>query len=178
MKLNSNLTIKSTHLILKLIDEKYIDEINKNFTQEVAEYMPFNPNGNRNEIITFVEEAKKNLIEKTDIVFVVLDLDEKFIGCCGMHNINPESVEVGLWLKKERQDQGLGTEVIINLINFIEQNLKIDYIIYPVDRENIRSLKIPQKLGFTAFKTYTKQKSDSINLNIIEYRKFYFNRAD
>lgn len=173
MEFNSNIVIRTNRLRLKLIDEKYIDEININFTKEVTKYMPFNPSGNRMEIENFVKNSLKCFKEKTDIVLVVLDTNEIFIGCCGIHNINSESIELGLWLKENSQSQGFGTEIISSLINFIEQNFKINHIIYPVDKENIRSRKIPEKLGFKEFKIYTKQKDDFVNLNIVEYRKYY-----
>jgi ribosomal-protein-alanine N-acetyltransferase len=172
MEINSNIVIHTNRLILEPIHEKYIDDINTGFTQEITTYMPFNPNGDRNEIINFVENAKNNLIQKTDIVFVALNLKREFIGCCGIHNINKESVELGLWLRKEYQNQGFGTEIINVLTDFAEQNLEFNYMVYPVDKENIRSRRIPENLGFIPFKTYKQKKSDSIDLNIIEFRKY------
>ncbi|WP_428231437.1 GNAT family N-acetyltransferase [Flavobacterium sp.] len=172
MEFNSSIVINTNRLIFEPIHEKYIDDINLSFTQEVTKYMPFNPNGDKNEIINFVESAKKKLIQKTDIVFVVLNLKREFLGCCGIHNINKESVELGLWLKKEYQNQGFGTEIINVLIDFVEQNFEFNYIIYPVDKENIRSRKIPEKLGFLPFETYKKKKNDLIDLHIIEFRKY------
>lgn len=173
MEFNSNLIIKTNNLVLKLIHKKYIDEINLNFTKEVTKYMPFNPNGNRKEIEDFVENSLKNFNQKTDIVFVALESNKIFIGCCGIHKINSKSVELGLWIKENSQSKGYGTEMINGLINFVEKNINIEYIIYPVDKENIRSRKIPEKLGFKEFKTYSKIKNGSTNLNIIEYRKYY-----
>lgn len=173
MELNSNLLIKTNRLMLKPIHEDYIDDINANFTPAITKYMPHNPEGDRNDIVNFVERSKKELIAKTDLVLVILDQEEKFIGCCGIHHINPISVEIGLWLKEEAQNQGFGTEAIIGLIEFIEQYFSIEYIIYPVDRENIKSRNIPEKLGFKAVKTYSHQKNELIKLNIIEYRKYY-----
>jgi RimJ/RimL family protein N-acetyltransferase len=172
MKLNSSIVINANRLILGPINEKYIDDINLNFTKEITEYMPFDPTGDKNEIINFVEKAKKNLIQKTDIVFVVLNLKREFLGCCGIHNINKESVELGLWLRKEYQNQGFGTEIINVLIDFVEQNFEFNYIIYPVDKENIRSRKIPENLGFVPFKTYIEKRSNLIDLHIIEFRKY------
>jgi RimJ/RimL family protein N-acetyltransferase len=168
-----DLNLKTNRLILRPIHEKYIDEIYINFTKKVTEFMPFNPSGNKNEIISFVENSIESLIKKTDIVFVVLDSDENFLGCCGIHNINEESVEVGLSLKEDSQSRGLGTEIVILLIDFIEQNLEINYIIYPVDKNNIKSRRIPEKLGFEPYKSYNKYKNESVDLNIIEYRKYY-----
>lgn len=173
MELNSALQINTNRLILKLIHEKYIDDIFFNFNENVTRYMPFNPSKNKIDIVNFVENSKKNFINKTEIAFVILDFESNFIGCCGIHNINLKSAELGLWLKENSQSQGFGSEIIISLIEFIEQNLKLEYIIYPVDQENIKSRKILEKLGFEVFKTYQEYKNDIINLNIIEYRKYY-----
>jgi len=64
MELNSELLINAERLILEPIDKKYIDVINTNFTQEITEYMSFNPNDGKNEIINFVENSRRNLIQK------------------------------------------------------------------------------------------------------------------
>lgn len=52
---------------------------------------------------------------------MVLDANEIFIGCCGIHHINAESVELGLWLKENSQSQGFGTEIISSLINLLNK---------------------------------------------------------
>ncbi|UKB84618.1 GNAT family N-acetyltransferase [Chryseobacterium sp. MEBOG06] len=173
MVLNADIIIKTDRLILKPIDPLYIDDINRHFTAETTKYMPFTPNGNRNDITKFVEESKMLLSKNTDLVMVAVDPDKNFIGCCGIHNITSESVELGLWLKQSVQGIGLGTEIIMNLIEFLENNFTFEYIIYPVDQENIASKKIPEKLGFIPYKRYQKNKGTSSFLNIIEYRKYY-----
>lgn len=61
----------------------------------------------------------------------------------------------------------------MNLIEFLENNFTFEYIIHPVDQENIASKKIPEKLGFIPYKRYQKNKGTSSFLNIIEYRKYY-----
>ncbi|WP_313581737.1 GNAT family N-acetyltransferase [Chishuiella sp.] len=174
MKLNSDIRIITKRLILQPISEKYIDEINKNFTKEITTYMPYDPTGNREDTINFVSNSIENLNMQKEIVFVVLDsITRNFIGCCGIHNINSKSVEIGLWIKKESQSNGLGTEIVTNLVDFIEQNFSINHIIYPVDEQNIRSRKIPEKLGFEKFAYYTKPKNNTTILHTIEYRKYY-----
>lgn len=173
MRLNTNIRIKTDRLILKPIEVSYINDINEYFNAEITKYMPFNPTGDRNDILSFVQESKKGLEKNTDLVMVVLDLNNQFVGCCGIHNITSESVELGLWIKKSMQGIGLGTEIIINLIEFLENNFTLKYIFYPVDEENIASKKIPEKLGFVPYKKYQKNKSTSSFLNIIEYRKYY-----
>jgi len=39
----------------------YIDDINENFDAELTKYMPFNRTGDRNDIISFIQESKKGL---------------------------------------------------------------------------------------------------------------------
>jgi ribosomal-protein-alanine N-acetyltransferase len=173
MRLHSDIRIKTDRLILKPVDEVYADDINTNFTAEVTRYMPFNPEGDRNDVLSFVGNSKNSLLNNTDLVMVAIDSDKNFIGCCGIHNITSESIELGLWLKKNAQGIGLGTEIIVSLIQFIEEHFTFEYILYPVDEENTASKKIPKKLGFVPYKKYQKQKGLSSYLNIVEYRKYY-----
>lgn len=173
MILNPNIKIKTERLILQPVEDSYTDDILKYFTSDVTRYMPFNPQGNRQDIVTFVEESKRTLLQNTDLVMVALDANGDFIGCCGIHNITAESIELGLWLKKDSQGNGLGTEIIKALIEFLENNFTFKYILYPVDEENIASKKIPEKLGFNPVKKYTKYKNPHTDLTILEYRKYY-----
>lgn len=178
MQLNSKIRINTERLVLKPISEEFIPEVNQYFTTDITVYMPYDPDGNKQDTINFVQSSIKNLRNQTEIVFVILDKNtQNFIGCCGIHNINPESVEIGLWLKKDSQSKGIGKETVTSLLHFIEANFYVDYTIYPVDEENIRSRKIPQGLGFEEFKRYLKPKNDIKNLNIIEYRKYYNKKA-
>ncbi|UZT99076.1 GNAT family N-acetyltransferase [Chryseobacterium fluminis] len=172
MILNKNIRIQTNRLILKPVEILYIDDINEHFDAELTKYMPFNPRGDKSEIRSFIQESKKGLDKNTDLVMVALDSNNQFVGCCGIHNISLESAELGLWIKKSMQGIGLGKEIIINLIDFLENNFNLKYILYPVDEENIASRKIPEKLGFVPFKKYQKNKGVSLFLNIIEYRKY------
>lgn len=172
MRLNRNIKIKTDRLILKPVEEVYADDINTYFTAEVTRYMPFNPQGNIQDVLNFVDHSKKSLLNNTDLVMVAIDSGKNFMGCCGIHHITSESIEVGLWLKKSAQGMGLGTEIIIGLIHFVENHFNFEYILYPVDEENVASKKIPEKLGFIPYKKYQKDKGSSF-LNIVEYRKYY-----
>ncbi|WP_165851756.1 GNAT family N-acetyltransferase [Chryseobacterium pennipullorum] len=160
-------------MILKPVEDLYIDDILEHFTTEVTRYMPFSPQGNRMDIVSFVNESKRTLSENTDLVLAALDSNGDFIGCCGIHHISEESVELGLWLKKSSQGKGFGTEIIRNLVEFLEDNFIFKYIVYPVDEQNIASRKIPEKLGFIPFKSYKKKKDSTTDLTIVEYRKYY-----
>lgn len=173
MILHPDITIITEHLTLQPVKESYLDDIIEHFTKEVTQYMPFNPEGEREDIINFIEVSQKTLLQNTDLVMTVLDSTGTFIGCCGIHNITKESIEVGLWLKKNAQGKGFGTEIVTALIEFLENNFTFEYILYPVDEKNIASKRIPEKLGFMPVKKYKKFKNATTDLMIIEYRKYY-----
>ncbi|MGE8553885.1 MAG: GNAT family N-acetyltransferase [Chryseobacterium jejuense] len=173
MILNPDVKITTKRLILQPVEDSYINEILEHFTNDITRFMPFNPEGSREDIINFINESKRTLFQNTDLVMVALDLHGNFMGCCGIHNITEESIELGLWLKKSAQGKGLGTEIITALIEFIENNFTFKYILYPVDEENIASKKIPEKLGFIPSIKYKKYKNSTTDLNIIEYRKYF-----
>lgn len=165
--------IETSRLKLVPVSEQYKADILAEFTPEITRYMPYTPNGEEQEIQEFLDKAKLGLINRTDIVLAVIDKESKeFIGCCGIHDITEHSIELGLWLKAGTHGQGLGTEVVESLINFIEQNFKYGHLIYPVDKENIASRKIPEKLGFSIFREYQTIKDEDTFLNIAEYRKY------
>ena len=86
--------------------------------------------------------------------------------------MNTNIVEVGLWIKKSEQSKGYGTETVKALINFLEQNFDFDYLVYPVDKDNLISRKLPLRFGFLLVNEYKKKKSDTHILNILEYRKY------
>ncbi|SDL69344.1 GNAT family N-acetyltransferase [Pedobacter antarcticus] len=169
----SQIKIETKRLNLISVSDKYKDEILIEFTPQITRYMPYTPNGNEGEVQDFLDKAKLGLINGTDFVFAAIQKDsDVFLGCCGIHNITEDSIELGLWLKSDVHGRGLGTEIIEGLINFIEEKLKFNYLIYPVDKDNAPSRRIPEKLGFSIFGEYKKAKDENTFLNIIEYRKY------
>ncbi|AZB19577.1 GNAT family N-acetyltransferase [Chryseobacterium indologenes] len=173
MILSPEIKIRTERVIMQPVRDSDINAILEHFTSEITRYMPFNPQGDREEIVNFVNESKRTLSQNTDLVLVALDSNEDFIGCCGIHNITQESVELGLWLKKGVHGKGLGSEIITGLIEFLENHFTFEYILYPVDESNVASRKIPEKLGFIPAKRYKKYKDILTDLSIVEYRKYY-----
>lgn len=170
----SQIKIETKRLNLIPVSAKYKDEIRKEFTPQITRYMPYTPTGHEKEVQDFLDKAKLGSINGTDFVFTSICKDNNaFLGCCGIHNITENAMELGIWLKKEVHGQGFGTEIIEGLIHFIKGNLKFNYLIYPVDKDNIPSRRIPEKLGFSIFGEYKKAKDENTFLNIIEYRKYY-----
>ena len=79
--------------------------------------------------------------------------NHEFLGICGLHiRTTPATPELGIWLKKSAHGQKLGREAIHCLVDWAKTNLDAAFLIYPVDRQNIPSRKIPESLGGVIFR--------------------------
>ena len=171
-KIDQNIIIDTNRLILQPVSDEFKFEICHEFISEITKFMPFIPNGNIKETEDFIVRSNQELIGGKAIHFCIIKEETKeFLGCCGLHHIDTKNVEIGLWLKKSAQGNGYGTETVKALVELAENNLDIEYLFYPVDKDNWASRKIPEKLGFIPAKTYDKKKSETENLHIIEFRK-------
>ncbi len=171
-KFDLNTIINTDRLILQPVSDEFKFDIWREFTAEVTKYMPFTPNGDIKVTEDFIYRSNQELIENRSIHLCIIKKESnEFLGVCGLHNIDTKAVEIGLWLKVNAHGIGYGTEVVRALINFAEKNLDIEYLYYPVDKDNIASRNIPEKLDFIQATTYLKMKNDNENLDIIEYRK-------
>ncbi len=141
--------IEGLRLLLKPIVSEYADEIFKEFTPEITTYMfPRSPS-HISETERFIADACKQREAGTDLVFVILDKQNSdFLGVCGLHGTrNAEEPEFGIWLKKAAQRKALGCEAINVLKGWCERTLSIEGFVYPVDRRNQPSRRIPEALG-------------------------------
>jgi ribosomal-protein-alanine N-acetyltransferase len=171
-KIDPNITVYTNRLILQPVSDKYKFEICNEFTAEITKYMPFTPAGDIKATEDFIARSNDELISGKSVQFCIVERKtNEFLGCCGLHHTDTKAVELGLWLKKSVHGNGYGTEVVKALIALAEKSLDPDYLFYPVDKNNEASRKIPEKLGFIPFKVYEKRKNETVNLNVIEFRK-------
>ncbi len=175
--INSNIEITAKRVVLRPVSMEYKAEICREFTAEVTRYMPFTPNGEITMTEEFIRNSMEELERKASVQLCILlrNNGNEFLGCCGMHNINTKAIEIGLWIKKSAHGKGYGKETVRALTDWAKTHLDFEHLLYPVDKENVASRRIPEGLGFTITGNYVKRKSDTEQLNIIEYRK---NRDD
>lgn len=105
--------------------------------------------GSKPHTAAFVEAALSGLERADDLHLVICRRDSgEFLGICGLHgNGQPAEPEVGIWIKKAAHGNGYGLEAIAALKEWAEANIEFDRLIYPVDRYNTPSRKIPEALG-------------------------------
>ncbi len=73
-----------------------------------------------------------------------------FVGMIGFHRIKPEHhrAEVGYMIEKEYQGKGYAAEAVRAIIKYAFNEMKIHSIEADIDKDNIASERLLQKLGF------------------------------
>lgn len=143
-----NFSIATERLILKPVSMDWKNDIFREFTPEITVYMFPSPAKHISETENFIQISRKNMEEGIEIVLnVFLRETNEFLGCAGLHQINTKHPELGVWIKKSAHGNKYGREAMHALKKWADQHLHYEYIVYPVDCDNIASRKIPESLG-------------------------------
>ncbi len=103
----------------------------------------------RADTAAFVESALLGLARRDDLDLVICLHDSgEFLGICGLYaGGHPNEPELGIWLKTAAHGHGYGLEAITALQKWAESKLEYERLLYPVDRRNKPSRRIPEELG-------------------------------
>lgn len=166
-----NTSILTNRLLLQATSMKYKEEIFKEFTEEITTYMyPRSPK-EVSETETYINETIARIKNNQDLVVTIVKQEsQEFLGCAGIHEIDKTNPELGIWLKKTAQGNKYGLEAIAALKYWADTNLNYEYCIYPVDRANIASRKIPEALGGKIAREFDKINMSGNILHMLEYR--------
>ena len=139
LKIDDNLVLVPASLDYKI-------EIHENFNDEIIEFLPIENLSKRIEdTIEFIERSIAQRSNGTDLVWVILN-GNQFAGCCGIHTIQYKKPHFGIWIKKEEQGKGIGKKIVHFILKWGISNLDVEYIKYPVDKRNKKSLSLIKEL--------------------------------
>lgn len=164
---------ESERLSFVPISLEYLTDYQSNLTPKVAEFLSFDAMDNAAIWAEFIKRSEIEYKRGACIVLVVLDKQDKsFLGSCGIHDINVENVELGLWLKESSQGKGYGSEILQKLMDIVKEFIPTKGIIYNLEQDNVSSIKLCEKFGF-------KHKYDFViepnNLkNKMRHMKYYY----
>jgi RimJ/RimL family protein N-acetyltransferase len=146
----------------------YLNEIHESFNNEIIEFLPIEKlSGNIKDTIEFIERSIEQKNNGTDLVWAILN-ENQFAGCCGIHTIQSKTPHFGLWIKSEQQGKGIGKKIVQYVLNWGISNLDVEYIKYPVDIRNTRSIKLIKELNLKLYDHY--QLGEKKILETDEYR--------
>ncbi|WP_341528739.1 GNAT family N-acetyltransferase [Nostoc sp. UHCC 0302] len=163
--------LESKRLMLQAISLEYADSVFREFTSEITTFMYPKPAQSIRETEKIIKDMIQQRENKTDLVLVILKKDNlEFLGICEVGAIDTDTPELGIWLKKLAHGFGFGREAISVLKNWVDKNLKYNYLSYPVDKRNIPSRKIAESLGGRVFREFQQINNSGNLLDEIEYR--------
>lgn len=131
------------------INPAYAEEIFKEFTADIIRYMLPKAPEHISETEAFISASQKGMREAYEVVTIIVDkASGEFLGCCGLHGKGRlRTPEFGIWLKRSAHGNHYGGEALRTLGSWAMKNIDLDYVVYPVDRMNVPSRKIPESLG-------------------------------
>lgn len=171
----SAVEIAAERVLLRPIVEEDAPEIFATFDAEVTRYMTPHPPAEIGETLEFITRSRRGMEEGNNMVFAItLKETGDFLGTCGLHGEGhertPRKPELGIWIKKGAQGHGYGREAIFALVHWVEENLIVDFLWYPVDRANVPSRKIPEAIGGVVVKEEVSPTLDGRVLDILFYK--------
>lgn len=143
----SEVIIESERLTLKPISLEYADDIFREFTSGIAVFMFPQPNDDVGQVIHWIKTDLLRLKVGSNLQMVALNKNGEFLGCVGLHNLKTRTPELGIWLKKSAHGQKYGVEAIGLLVDWANNNLDFDHLVYPVVKENMASRNVAEKNG-------------------------------
>ncbi|MDY0074835.1 MAG: GNAT family N-acetyltransferase [Acholeplasmataceae bacterium] len=165
-----NKTLETKNMILTPIQVSDAEAIFHFFTHQITKYMYPKPANTIDDTLAFINHSIALRNENKELVFVArLKYDDTFVGCFGLHQLDTQSPELGVWIQEDLHHKHLGLEGVSRLIEYARDNIPHDYLIYPVDRRNYASRNIPESYGGILKKTYQKIGRGQNELDIIEY---------
>lgn len=171
LKDRSGVIIETERLILKPIRLEYADKIFPEFTDEVTKFMFPNTPSDISETQEYINGSMKKIKKGTDIAVSIFDKSTgEFFGGGGLHRLDTPTPELGIWIKKGAHGKKIGREAVAGLKRWADENLKYEYLRYPVAVENIASRKIPESLGGIVAREFVGKKQNGEEMNEVEYR--------
>ena len=148
----------------------YAADIHEHFTEKIIKFLPIERlSGDIEDTKHFIKMSAEQRVEGTDLVWVIL-YNNKFTGVCGIHTLASKKPHFGIWIKAQEQGKGIGKKVVDFVLRWGAANLNIEYISYPVDKENTRSIKLIESLNLQCFDQY--QIGTRKKMEIFEYRYY------
>ena len=165
------IVIDSERLRLIPTSHVYSQEIFTEFTPGITTFMFPKPPDVIDETLEFIRSAREEMNQQSSLQIVVLSKPTgEFLGCGGIHRIDGETPELGIWIKASAHGNKFGREAVAALTGWARANLAFDYLTYPVDRRNFASRQILESLGGLVEAEYEKTNQSGTILDILEYR--------
>lgn len=163
--------ILTERLKLVALSAEYAQDIFENLTDEITTFM--NPAAPKRieETQAYIFSQLPKMKKGEELAVVILHKETgEFLGGGGVHHLDTDIPELGIWIKKSAHGHGYGKEAVTALKQWIDEHISYMYIKYPVDKKNTPSRKIAESLGGVVEDEYKKTNMSGNVLDEVEYR--------
>lgn len=166
----THLKLISARIQLVPINMKYAQDLCAHFTAEITKFMWPSAPKTQAEINQHIVLQQSEMKSGREVSMMIIDKQtEEFLGYASIHEANSKTPELGIWLKKSAHGFHYGFEALDLLKKWAENHLTYDYLKYPVDKKNIASRKLAEKLGGEIKDEYIKTSESGNLLDEVEY---------
>lgn len=145
----TKLAIDGERVRLVSLSPRWEEDVFREFTPAIATYMlPKAPESLR-DTRAFVRAGLVAMRARREVVLVVTERESgEFLGCCSLHDrLGGRTPEFGIWIKCAAHGRGYGKDAIRTLAGWARTHLEFKAFLYPVDRRNAASRRIPEGMG-------------------------------
>ena len=170
LKSRLDAVIETERLVMRSVAPEYAEKIFSEFTKEITRFMYPSEAQDISETQDFITDARGRMQAGTDIFVSIFNKSTgEFLGGAGLHHLERMTPELGVWIRKGAHGQKFGQEAVFGLKCWADENIKYEYLLYPVATENIASRKIPESLGGQVVREFVGKKQNGEEMNEVEY---------
>jgi RimJ/RimL family protein N-acetyltransferase len=98
--------------------------------------------------LEYVRASEEKIARGEEFENFILDkASNSLVGAGRLRLLESGEVNIGIWIREERQGEGIATEIYDALILWANENLAHDYLIHSLHPENTGSRKLAEKFG-------------------------------
>jgi RimJ/RimL family protein N-acetyltransferase len=167
----SSVLLSSPRLLLKSFTGDDAREAFEAATPAIARFMSWEPASSFESFTPIWQNWIPKMHAGTDISFAVRHKpSQEFLGAAGLHHIDADEPEVGIWIKAPQHGYGYGREAVATIVTFAASDLGKRAVVYPVVEENCPSRRLAESLGGKIIGARLLRKGSGIEHPEVVYR--------
>ena len=133
-----------------LDDVDALYEAGRESIEHMHPWMPWcHPEYSREEALDWVTENCRQFEAGEVYSFIVVDADGRFLGGCGLNNLNGQHhyANLGYWLRASALGKGIATQAVRLLRDYVLDNTEFDRLEIIVAVDNADSHRVAERVG-------------------------------
>jgi RimJ/RimL family protein N-acetyltransferase len=156
-------SLSSQRLLLKSFTGDDARAAFEEATPAIARFMAWDPASSLEAFAPIWQSWIPMMRAGTDVHFTVRHKPSlEFLGAAGLHNIDADEPEAGIWIKESQHRYGYGLEAVATIVTFAGDALSKRAVLYPVVEQNAPSRRLAERLGGTIVATRPLRKGAGV----------------